>query len=149
MKSKSKLKEDSGQTSLDKSLNKNSILLQEALNNFRADCRLSLASELAICGKLSQAERLLVKGDRYPRRLKDLDLLAKIYIKKGQYAIAHQIWTESLKISDEPEQINEKLKALEGYSKEMYAIRNAVSFSIIIIIGVTLILYLYTSSYWK
>jgi hypothetical protein len=53
--------------------------------------RLARASELALCGRLLEAEALLCSGN-LPMSDDELDLLARIHVKQGQFDLARRRW---------------------------------------------------------
>ena len=52
--------------------------LNEAINRFDRKIRLARASELAVSGRLLEAEALLISKERFPDTWDELDLLARI-----------------------------------------------------------------------
>jgi hypothetical protein len=62
-----------------------------------ADCfdlrmRLARASELALSGRLLEAEALLVSKECFPNTWDELDLLARIRVREGKLADALKLW---------------------------------------------------------
>ena len=77
--------------------------------------RLSRASELAAWGRFLEAETLLCPGQHLPMSANDLDLLARIHVKQGQFDQAKRRWEDALKLGDRRAEFEECLKVLEDW----------------------------------
>jgi hypothetical protein len=69
------------------------VSVPDALRRFRSSFRLARASELAIAGRLLEAETILTP----PESVQEYDLLAKILFRRGLYGSAIKYWNEALK----------------------------------------------------
>jgi hypothetical protein len=61
-------------------------------DRFDRRMRLARASELALSGRLLEAETLLVSKERFPNTWEELDLLARIRVREGKLADALKLW---------------------------------------------------------
>ena len=89
--------------------------VQRLVARFEDRLRLSRASELALWGRLLEAEALLCPGRHLPMSADELDLLARIHVKQGQFDLAKRRWEDALKLGDRRTEFEECLKVLEDW----------------------------------
>lgn len=89
--------------------------VQRLAMRFEDRLRLSRASELASWGRLLEAEALLCPGKHLPMSADELDLLARIHVKQGQFDQAKRRWEDALKLGDRRAEFEECLKVLENW----------------------------------
>lgn len=89
--------------------------VQRITTRFEDRLRLSRASELASAGRLLEAETLLCPGKHLPMSADELDLLARIHVKQGQFDQAKRRWEDALKLGDRRADFEEYLKVLENW----------------------------------
>ena len=89
--------------------------VQRLTTRFEDRLRLSRAGELASWGRLLEAEALLCPGRHLPMSADELDLLARIHVKQGQFDLAKRRWEDALKLGDRREEFEECLKVLEDW----------------------------------
>ena len=87
----------------------------------RFDDRLKLAraSELASCGRLLEAEALLCSG-KVPTADDELDLLARIHVKQGQFDLARRRWSAVAKNGERRLESEECIKILDQWLEYRY-----------------------------
>lgn len=90
--------------------------IQQLAKRFDDRLRLSRASELASWGRLLEAEALLCPKGHLPTCADELDMLARIHVKQGQFDLAKRRWEDALKTGDRRVEFEECLKALEDCS---------------------------------
>jgi len=88
---------------------------QRITTRFENHLRTSRASELASWGLLLEAEALLCPGKELPMSADELDLLARIHVKQGQYDLARRRWEDAAKIGNPRAEFEECLKVLENW----------------------------------
>lgn len=76
---------------------------------------MSRASELASWGHLLEAEALLCAGRDQPTSADELDLLARIHVKQGQYDSARRRWEAAVKIGGGCAEFEDCLRVLEDW----------------------------------
>jgi hypothetical protein len=74
---------------------------QTALQNCFAQIRLARATELAQSERFFEAEAVLMPDGEHPDRPRELDLLARIATRQGNFDVARRLWTRALQ--NEPE----------------------------------------------
>ena len=89
--------------------------VQRLTTRFEDRLRLSRASELASWGRLLEAEALLCPERHLPMSTDELDLLARIHVKQGQFDLAKRCWEDALKLGDRRAEFEECLKVLEDW----------------------------------
>lgn len=89
--------------------------VQRIATHFEDRLRLSRASELASWGRFFEAEALLCSGKHLPVSADELDLLARIHVKQGQFDLARRRWEDALKLGDRRSEFEECLKVLEDW----------------------------------
>jgi hypothetical protein len=89
--------------------------VQRLTTRFEDRLRLSRASELASWGRLLEAEALLCPGRHLSMSADELDFLARIHVKQGQFDLAKRRWEDALKLSDRRAEFEECLKVLEDW----------------------------------
>jgi hypothetical protein len=89
--------------------------MQRLATRFEDRLRLSRASELALWGRLLEAEALLCPGRHLPMSADELDLLARIHVKQGQFDQAKRRWEDGLKFGDRRVEFEEYLKVMEEW----------------------------------
>ena len=72
---------------------------EAAVRGFALQLRLARSAEMALAGRLLEAEELLMPNGSLPQTAAELDLLAKILVKQKRYAEAQKRWNEALNIS--------------------------------------------------
>src|SRR6266498_4271340 len=72
--------------------------LNEAIDRFDRKIQLARASELALSGRLLEAEALLVSKEQFPDTWEELDLLARIRVREGKFADALKLWSRGASI---------------------------------------------------
>lgn len=105
--------------------------------------RLARASELALSGRLLEAEALLYPGN-LPMSDDELDLLARIHVKQGQYDLARRRWGAVTKNGVRHVESEECVKSLDQWLDHRYRlllwrIRIAI-WSLILLITVWLLI---------
>jgi len=71
------------------------------IDRFDADMRVARASELALAGRLLQAESLLCQHGLLPKTALEMDLLARINVRQGRLLDALRRWREASQLSEE------------------------------------------------
>ena len=89
--------------------------VQRLTTRFEDRLRLSRASELASWGRLLEAEALICPGRHQPMSADELDLLARIHVKQGQFDQARRRWEDAAKVGDRRDEFEECLKVLEDW----------------------------------
>jgi hypothetical protein len=89
--------------------------MQGLTKQFDDRLRLSRASELASWGRLLEAEAMLCSGRHLPMSADELDLLARIYVKQGQYGLARKRWQDAIKIGERRNEFEECLIVLDRW----------------------------------
>jgi hypothetical protein len=89
--------------------------VQRIIAQFEDRLRLSRASEMATAGRLLEAETLLCPGRHLRMSADELDLLARIHVKQGQFDLAKRRWEDATKMGDRRSEFEECLKVLEGW----------------------------------
>lgn len=118
-----KLKKRSGESELPFSNNSYMALpieerlaeVQRLTTRFEDRLRLSRASELASWGRLLESEALLCPGRHLPMSADELDLLARIHVKQGQFDLAKRRWEDAVKVGGRNSEFEECLKMLESW----------------------------------
>lgn len=108
--------------------------VQQLTKRFEDRLRLSRASELATSGRLLEAESLLCPGRHLPMSADELDLLARIHVKQGQFDLARRRWEDALKLGDGRVEFEECLKVLEdwlAYRKNMWIWRIRIAMCVV------------------
>ena len=112
--------------------------------------RLARASELARFGKLHESAELLTQRPFSEMLPEELDLLAHIYAKMGDYSEARSIWAQVSVIAPENPKYRECLFALRAAERHarcsMYAIASA---SMLLLMGTVFSFVLYRWSVTK
>ncbi len=85
------------------------------VTRFEDQLRMSRACELASWGHLLEAEALLCPGKDLPTSADELDLLARIHVKQGQYDLARRRWEDAAKSGKRCAEYEECLKVLEDW----------------------------------
>lgn len=93
--------------------------LQRIVQRFDDRLRLARASELALCGRLLEAEALLCPGN-LPMSDDALDLLARIHVKQGQYDLARRRWEAVTKNGTRHVESEECVKTLDQWLDHRY-----------------------------
>src|ERR1017187_10361348 len=90
--------------------------LGPVLAHFDRRMRLARASELALSGRLLEAETLLVSTARFPNTWEELDLLARIRVREGKLADALILWRRGAKIATYSSRAHECIASLERHA---------------------------------
>lgn len=90
--------------------------LGAVLAHFDRRMRLARASELALSGRLLEAETLLVSTAHFPDTWEELDLLARIRVREGKLADAMRLWRKGAKTGPHSGRAPECIASLEGYA---------------------------------
>lgn len=90
--------------------------LDQIIHRFDCEIRLARASELALAGRLLEAETLLVSRDRFPDTWGELDLLARIRVREGKLADALKLWGRGACIPTHSSYARARLVSLENYA---------------------------------
>jgi hypothetical protein len=90
--------------------------LNEAIDRFNQEIQLARASELALSGRLLQAEALLVSKERFPNTWEELDLLARIRVREGKLADALQLWGRGATIPTHSSRAHACIASLQNYA---------------------------------
>ena len=85
------------------------------ITRYEDQLRMSRASELASWGHLLEAEALLCPGKELPTSADELDILARIHVKQGQYDLARRRWEDAGKSGDRCAEFEEFIKILEAW----------------------------------
>lgn len=96
--------------------------LERLTRRFDTRMRLALASELAIAGRLLEAESLICPGMRLPATEQELDLLARIHVRQGRYSDAKSRWQEAIRAATDGkryEQCIDELTRWLDYRRKM------------------------------
>ena len=88
---------------------------RDAIARFNNRLRLARASELASIGRLLEAEALLCPRRHLPMSADELDLMARIHLKQGQFDLAKRRWEDGLKLVDRRVEFEKCLKVLEEW----------------------------------
>lgn len=86
--------------------------MQRLTKRFDDRLRLSRASELATLGRLLEAEAMLSPGRHLPMSADELDLLARIHVKRGQYDLAKKRWEDAIKIGERRNEFEDCIRVL-------------------------------------
>jgi hypothetical protein len=105
----------SNQTFMASSIDERRAEVQRLVKCFEDRLRLSRASELASWGRLLEADALLCRGRYLPVSADELDLVARIHVKKGEFDLARRRWEDALKLGDRHTEFEECLKVLEDW----------------------------------
>jgi len=89
--------------------------VRRIITRFEDQLRMFRASELASWGHLLEAEALLCPGKDLPTSADELDLLARIHVKLGQYDLARRRWEDAAKSGNRCAEFEECLKVLENW----------------------------------
>lgn len=89
--------------------------VRRIITRYEDQLRMSRASELASWGHLLEAEALLCPGKDLPTSADELDLLARIHVKQGQYDLARRRWEDAVKAGNPRAEFEECLKVLENW----------------------------------
>ena len=111
--------------------------IQRLTKRFDDRLRLSRASELAMLGRLLEAEAMLCPGRHLPMSADELDLLARIHVKRGQYDLAKKRWEDAIKIGERRNEFEECLKVLDRwleYRKQLLIRRIRLAVYLILIL---------------
>jgi hypothetical protein len=84
----------------------------------RFDHRMGLAraSELALSGRLLEAETLLLSKERFPNTWEELDLLARIRVRQGKLADALRLWGRGATIPTHSSRAHACIASLQNYA---------------------------------
>lgn len=112
--------------------------VQQLVKRFEDRLRLARASELASLGRLLEAEVLLCPGRHLPMSADELDMLARIYVKQGQFEQARRRWEDAVKTGDLTAEYEECIKVLDDwldYRKRLmkWRLRAALFISVVLL----------------
>lgn len=91
--------------------------LSTQLEEYTSQLRMARASELAALGHYDLAIEALNRSDRKPLSHEELDILARIHIRKGDYHEAAQCWQEAITLvpSSEAAEYRDCLKSMKQW----------------------------------
>lgn len=87
--------------------------MQRLTKRFDDRLRLSRASEMAMLGRLLEAEAILCPGRHLPMSADELDLLARMYVKQGHYVLARKRWQDAIIIGERRIEFEECIRVLD------------------------------------
>ena len=90
------------------------------IGHFDRRMRLARASELALSGRLLEAETLLVSKERFPNTWEELDLLARIRVLEGKLADALKLWRRGATISTHSARAHACIASLQKHAAEKF-----------------------------
>jgi len=90
--------------------------LNEAIDRFDRKIQLARASELALSGRLLEAEALLVSKEQFPDTWEELDLLARIRVREGKFADALKLWSRGASIPTRSARARACIASLQDYA---------------------------------
>jgi hypothetical protein len=90
--------------------------LKEAIDRFDRKIQLARASELALSGRLLEAEALLVLKERLPNTWEELDLLARVRVREGKLADAFRLWGRGATIPTHSSRAHACIASLQNYA---------------------------------
>jgi len=90
--------------------------LNKAIDRFDRKIQLARASELALAGRLLEAEALLVSKERFPNTWEELDLLARIRVREGKLADALKLWGRGATIPTHSSRARACMASLQNYA---------------------------------
>lgn len=90
--------------------------LNEAIDRFNRKIRLARASELALSGRLLEAEALLISKERFPDTWDELDLLARIRVREGKFADALKLWNRGANMPTRSLRAHACIASLQDYA---------------------------------
>jgi len=79
--------------------------------------RRARATELALAGRFMEAESLF---HQHPLDVADLDLLARIQVRRGRLEAARHTWQQAISMNDSSTALKECLSTLEVYRTARY-----------------------------
>lgn len=85
-------------------------------DRFDRRMRLARASELALSGRLLEAETLLMSKERLPDTWEELDLLARIRVREGKLADALKLWGLGATIPTHSSRAHACIASLQNYA---------------------------------
>src|SRR5262245_41406595 len=86
------------------------------IDRFNHRVRLARASELAISGRVLEAETLLVSKERFPNTWEELDLLARLRVREGKLAEALKLWGRAATIPTHSSCAHVYIASLQNYA---------------------------------
>ena len=85
-------------------------------DRFDRRMRLARASELALSGRLLEAETLLVSKEPFPNTWEELDLLARIRVREGKFAYALTLWNRGASMPTRSARARACIASLQDYA---------------------------------
>ena len=86
------------------------------IDRFDRRMLLARASELALSGRLLEAEVLLVSKERFPNTWEELDLLARVRVREGKFAHALKLWGRGAAIPTRSLRAHACIASLQRYA---------------------------------
>ena len=90
--------------------------LNEAIDRFNRKIQLARASELALSGRLLEAEALLISKERFPDTWDELDLLARIRVRERKFADALKLWSRGASMPMRSARARACIASLQNYA---------------------------------
>jgi len=90
--------------------------LNEAIDRFDRKIQLARASELALSGRLLEAEALLISKEQLPDTWEELDLLARIRVREGKFTDALKLWSRGASMPARSARARACIAILQSYA---------------------------------
>ena len=94
--------------------------LNEAIDRFDRKIQLARASELALSGRLIEAEALLMSKEQFPDTWEELDLLARIRVREGKFADALKLWSRCASMPTRSARASACIASLQNYASAKF-----------------------------